>query len=239
MPFAALVIITLQILCGLHVVKTGRPLYWLFIIIIAPFLGCLIYFVAEMLPEMSRRRVASARPVDSNRSLRDALERLDESDTIDNRRAVAEEYLRREDGFSALDLYRGALKGMHQDDPTLLYGLARALFLTKDYAGATDALDQLRAANPDYQSPDAHLLYARALDEQAKWDEARREYDALAGYYPGAEAKCRYAMMLKKIGEFGRARTLFAEVVKSLERAGRSYIRDQRDWYDLARSNMK
>ena len=57
MPFAALVIITLQILCGLHVVKTGRPLYWLFIIIIAPFLGCLIYFVAEMLPEMLRRRV--------------------------------------------------------------------------------------------------------------------------------------------------------------------------------------
>jgi hypothetical protein len=236
MPIA-LVIITLQILCGLHVVKTGRQLYWLFIIIIAPLIGCLIYFVAEMLPEIQRHR--APKPRDPNRSLREALERLDESDTVDNRRAVAEEYLRLNDGYSALDLYKSCLTGVHQDDPTLLYGLARAEFAVKNFAAATDALDRLRAANPDYQSPDAHLLYARALDEQARWDEARREYESLAGYYPGAEAKCRYAMMLKKSGDIGRARVLFAEVVKALDRAGRAYIRDQRDWYDLAKSNLR
>lgn len=237
MPFA-IAIIGLQLLCGLHVIKTGRSLTWLFIIIMAPLIGCLIYFIAEMLPEMQRRRAAE-KPVDPNRALREALERLDGSDTVDNRRAVAEEYLRLDDGYSALDLYKSCLTGVHQDDPTLLYGLARAEFAVKNFAAVVEALDRLRAANPDYQSPDAHLLYARALDEQARWDEARQEYEALAGYYPGAEAKCRYAMMLKKTGDFGRARILFAEVVKALDRAGRSYIRDQRDWYDLARSNLK
>jgi len=238
MPLAALVIITLQILCGLHVVKTGRQMFWLFIIIIAPLLGCLIYFIAEMLPEMQRQRAAT-RPSDPKRRLREALERLDISDTVDNRRAVAEEYLAVDDGYGALDLYKSCLTGVHRDDPTLLFGLARAEFAVKNYGAVTEALDRLRAANPDYQSPEAHLLYARALDEQARWDEARREYEPLAGYYPGSEAKCRYAMMLKKLGEFARARALFAEVVKALERAGRANIREQRDWYDLARSNLK
>lgn len=244
MPISAAVILGLQIACGVHVVKTGRNIYWLVIIIMAPLLGCVIYFVAEIMPELTGSRTArsaasrAAKFVDPDRELRRLVEALETADTIDNRRALADEYLRRNDAQSALKLYESSLVGMHRDDPTLLLGLARARFSLHQFAGCVAALDALRAANPDYQSPDAHLLYARGLEGQERWQDARREYDAVSRYYPGAEAKCRYALILKRLGETEKARTIFDEVARALERAGKSYVREQREWYDLARSNL-
>ena len=234
----------LPIACGIHVVRTGRPLFWLWIIIFAPMIGCAIYVIVEVIPELmgspraQRAAGRAKRIVDPNRAYRAALDRLEAADTVDNRRAVAEHYLERGMNDEAAKLYASTLTGVHQDDPALLFGLARAEFAAGRAAEALQALDQLKAANPGYQSPDAHLIYARALEALGRDAEAREEYEALAGYYPGAEARCRYALLLKKMGEGEKARALFAEIVKSLDRAGRRFIREQREWYDLARQNM-
>jgi len=48
----------------------------------------------------------------------------------------------------------------------------------------------------------------------------------------------RYALLLQKMGETTEARAMFADIVRSLERAGRRFIREQREWYDLARKHM-
>jgi len=61
-----------------------------------------------------------------------------------------------------------AATGVYKDDAGLLYTLARARFGAFDYLGTIKALDDLRAANPDWQSGDAHLLYARALEGECE-----------------------------------------------------------------------
>ena len=35
----------LQIGCGVHVVRTGRPLYWIFILLIGSYIGVLVYLL--------------------------------------------------------------------------------------------------------------------------------------------------------------------------------------------------
>ena len=60
-------------------------------------------------------------------------------------------------------------------------------------------LRQLREANPDYHSPDGHLLFARSLEDQDKIDQALQEFTALVNYYPGQEGRCRYALLLQRI----------------------------------------
>ena len=47
----------LQIACCVHVVRTGRPLYWVFILLLFSFLAVIIYFIAEILPELVKRGV--------------------------------------------------------------------------------------------------------------------------------------------------------------------------------------
>ena len=52
----------LQVACCVHVVRTGRPLYWVFILLLFSYIAVLVYFIAEVLPDLrhspSARRAA-------------------------------------------------------------------------------------------------------------------------------------------------------------------------------------
>ncbi|HNB28949.1 MAG TPA: hypothetical protein PLR41_18410, partial [Alphaproteobacteria bacterium] len=56
MPIIGGVILLLQISVIIHAMKTGRPYYWIFIIMAFPVIGCLIYFVVELLPGSRQER---------------------------------------------------------------------------------------------------------------------------------------------------------------------------------------
>ena len=99
-----------------------------------------------------------------------------------------------------------------------MLGLALAQFALKDYAGACATLDRLRAAHPDLDCPDGHLLYARSKEHQSEIEQALIEYAALAGYYPGEEARCRLALLLQKTGRVAEAKTLFQQAYLATSR---------------------
>jgi hypothetical protein len=114
-------------------------------------------------------------------------------------------------------------------------GFAGVLMEKGDFAECQKTLDHLRAKNPSFQSSDGHLLYARSLEGQGKNDEAIKEYEALVGYFPGHEARVRYALFQQKLGRPERAREILEGVVKKhLDLP--SHARDlNHDWYDVAR----
>ena len=244
MPILLVLEVLVQLTLAVHVVRTGRQLYWLFIILVFPVLGSLVYFVAEVLPDLGRSRTARnaatgvQRALDPDRDLRRLTEELDTADTVDNRRRLAEEHLRRGDAAEALRLYQGALTGLHRDDPALLMGLARAQFLDGDAAACIETLDRLKAAHPKLESAEGHLLYARALEAQGRIPQALDTYHAVAAYYPGAEARCRYALLLQQEGHVGAAQKLFQDVVRGFEKGKGFHRAQQREWYDIARQNL-
>ena len=135
-------------------------------------------------------------------------------------------------------MYESTLTGAHEDDPALMMGLARALFGLEDYAGVRKTLDRLREAWPDFQSPEGHMLYARAHEAMGEMDRALIEYEALTGYFHGEEARCRYGMLLLRMGREDEAETQFQAVVVSVESGSRVYRKDQKVWYDMARQQL-
>lgn len=244
MPILAAAALLVQLAFCVHAVRTGRQLYWLFIIMVFPLLGCGVYFLAEILPELRHSRAARQavakvqHAIDPDRDLRRLSEELDTADTAENRKALAEEHMRRGAVAQAIPLYEGALTGIHRDDPAILMGLARAHFANDDPARCSGTLERLQAANPRFRSADGHLLYARALEAQGRMDEALNAYHAVAGYFPGAEAKCRYALLLLGEGHGDEARALFQDVVRGFEKSKRFHHAQQREWYDIARQNL-
>ena len=241
MPILGVLILLAQIACAVHVVRTGRNMIWIFLIIFVPVLGMAIYFFAEILPELmggrTARRAASgmAQALDPGRSLREAQRRVEITPTAENKAALAEALLAAGKPADAVALYREALTGIHATDPGTMLGLARALFADGNPAEVQKVLEELRAANPEYNSPEGHLLYARSLEAQGKADAALKEYEALANYYPGQEARCRYAMLLQASGRGDEARRIFQEVCQLIEYGPRHQRRAQREWYDLAK----
>jgi hypothetical protein len=46
--------VILQIALAVHAVRTRRPFIWVFLILIFPLMGSLIYVIAELIPEWER-----------------------------------------------------------------------------------------------------------------------------------------------------------------------------------------
>ncbi len=236
--------ILLQVACCVHVVRTGRPMYWIFILLAFSFLAVLIYFIAEIVPDLrngpgARRVVRKMKDrVDPDRQRRDASRHFGLSDTQANRRRLAEESLRSGDHAQAAELYQGALKGLYATDPDLMLGLAKAQFGLGQAQQARGTLDALIAANPKYRSSEGHLLYARAVEDSGDMQAALHEYENVANGFPGEEARARYGLLLLRSGDTRKAREVFNEILTRSDAAPKYYRREQRDWIERAKREL-
>lgn len=240
MPLLVLSIIV-QVALVVHIIKTGRNVTWVFIVLFFPLIGTIAYFILELLPELRGSRAAQsaqrsiAHAVDPDKALREATEQYELARTAQNALALAEQHLARGNFADAKALFERSLAGVHSDDPDLLLGLARARFGLDDFAGTLAALDDFKRVHPDKTSQDGHLLYARALEGLGRVDEAIDEYRALAAYCAGPEPSCRLAMLLKAQGRGDEARALFEGVVARSKTAGKHYNTLYREWVAQAR----
>ena len=244
MPVLAFLALALNVVCIIHALRARQQYYWFMIILGLPGIGAGIYFFMEILPDLQHSRAARdaasdlGRVINPEREVREATAALRLTDTAENRKRLAEALVVQQRYDEASTLYETAMTGAHADDPALMLGLARAQFGLKDYAGVCATLDRLREVLPDLESADAHLLYARSREGLGDTDGALVEYGALAGYYPGEEARIRYALLLQRLGHVDEARAEFEAVVTSVETAPKTYFRAQRDWYNVAKSNL-
>lgn len=245
MPILALLVIACQVACGLHVVRSGQERYWLYLIIALPGLGCLIYFLGIMLPDLlgshsGRRAVRQLHDgIDPQRHLRALRDELDIRDTRDTRVNLADELLRLGQAEEAASHYQMALRGIHGDAPDILLGLARARFALGDFGGCRESLERLIARNPDFRSADGHLLYARTLEALGEQLKAEEEYQALGRYYAGPEANYRHALLLRRLGRQREAIELLQQIHTHARRAARHYRTLHREWLELSQQELR
>jgi hypothetical protein len=243
-PLLVVLSLVLQIGCAVHVVRTGRQYYWIWIILATSFLGVVIYLIAEVLPELRNdpRSRKAARQVlhtfDPERQRRHIRQKLEMADTVDNRRALAEECMRLGDYANAVELYRSILKGVFATDAGFLLGLAQAQANSSDFGGARATLDTLFAANPQFRSSDADLLRARVLEAQGDHTQALAHYQTLAMSYPGEEARYRYGALLKQNGRLGDARGVFRDMLARAKHAPRYYRKKEKGWLESAQRDL-
>ncbi|HTV98164.1 MAG TPA: tetratricopeptide repeat protein [Steroidobacteraceae bacterium] len=244
MSLLVILSLAVQVCLIAHVIRTGRNMLWILAIAFLPPAGPLAYIAFEILPGLfggraaRRARSSVSRMIDPNRDLRRAAAEVEISGNVDARRRLAEELLERGHFDQAAPVYEGGLKGIFEHDPTLLLGLARAQFGMQDYTRARATLERLAQHNPEFNSSEALLLYARSLDALDALDEAERAYARAAPAYPGAEARLRYALLLKRRGKLEEARRILKELLDGARLGPAHYRRAQAQWLDMARREM-
>lgn len=245
MPIIGLLGTLLYFGCIFHAIKTGRINYWLMILIMLPGIGSLAYLLMEVMPEARNSRAGRTtvakitQTLDPDRAMRQHAENLETADTADNKRHLAEECIKRGQWDDAIGLYRSALVGFLASDPALLIGLARALFGRGDFQEALDTLDALQRDNPQYQSREGHMIYARSLEMLGRTQEAADEYRSLIGYALGPEAQVRYGVMMKSLGQTQQAVEAFREAVRIYGgRRLKQLDPADRDWIAQAERNL-
>ena len=224
-----------------HAARSGRFMPWGWIILFLPGIGALAYVVVEMAPawfgsrsgRQARGQIASAlNPTRRYRELRDQLEIVD---TVANRVALAEECVKLGKYDEALAQYNVILANPLGEEPAFAVGKAQAQFGLGDADGAVATLDALKRQWPDYHSPDAHLLYAMALDKAGRSEEALTNYEDVGRYYPGAEPRVRHAQLLQRLGRTAEAKEIASDVTRTLSRAPAHVRRAQAQWAAAAK----
>ena len=235
----------IAIMLAVHAMKTGRPTWWLFILLFVPGIGSLAYAIVEIVPAILRSRAAHkvtaniGTIVDPGREWRERVKHAELVDSADAKRSLAEECEKRGMWDDAIRLYEAAATGLFSDDSALLTGLARARLAKGQPAEALAEIEKLRAANPKMHSQEAHLLYARALEGVGRRDDALAEYDEVAKYYAGFEARARYGLLLVKEGHLDEARQIFQDVVRASGVRPAVVTSTDKEWLKVAKAQLR
>src|SRR5882757_8997420 len=232
--------ILIQVILIIHVIKTGRNQIWIWVLALLSLPGAIAYIVVELLPDVFRSRTAQRtargfkKAMDPTADLRRYENEARVTGNVAARQRYAEELSRQGRHDEAIAQFREALTGLYEHDPNLMLGIARAQFGKGDAPAARTTLDDLIRLNPDFKSPEGHLLYARSLEAEGNFQKALEEYQTLAPSYPGAEAAVRYAQLLQSQGRLAEAQKVAHDLLEQSRIAPAHYRKAQSSWLDPA-----
>jgi hypothetical protein len=245
MPILGAVVLLIQLCFAYHALKTGRPYWWLFVIMAFPVVGCVLYYFVEVFPN-TRESVKAEKAVqaivksfDPDKSLREHVANLEDCGSVDNRVALARSCTQRGMHAEAVTLYRSCLNGMYATDPDIRFGLAGALLGAGQFAEALATAQALLASHASFRGPEVRMVAAKALENLGRLDEALAEYRVLAETYAGEEGRWRYGALLQRMGRGTEAGDIFSRMLRHAERMPDHYRDAQREWLALAREQIQ
>jgi hypothetical protein len=245
MPILGAILLIIQACFAYHALKTGRPYWWLFVIMGMPVIGCLLYYFVEVFPSTRESRKAEkavqaiVKSFDPDKSLREHVANLEDCGSVDNRIALARSCTDRKMYREAASLYRSCLAGVHESDPAIRFSLAGALLAAEDFKEAHAVAQALRQSHAKFRSEESRLVAARALEGLGRFDEALAEYRVLADTYAGEEGRWRCGALLVRMGRAAEAGEVFRRMLRNAERMPEQYREAQHEWLTLARAQVQ
>ena len=192
-----------------HCIKTGRNTIWVYVLVVLisfPFIGSLVYFGAEILPELLRSRTSQRAmrgirtTLDPEGNLRKLETEVKVTGNVASRQRYADELVRLGRAAEALPIYQTCLTGVFQDDPKLLLGYAHAQFEAGDATAARKTLDDLIQRNPDFKSAGwAPAVRARAGSRGRSVEGVVRVRNA-GGVLPGSGGRRALREIIEQVG---------------------------------------
>ena len=243
MPAIGLIIIFIQIGFAIHALKRDEW-NWVFLILIIPVLGCVLYAILVYFPEINNakrtRRIllSSGITMAPGREMKKKLFSLKSTSNIDKHIQLAEELVNNGLLNEAITLYQNALAGQLSGNPKLMLGLAKVYFKNQKFSDAKLTLEELIKINPKYKSLKGHLLYARTLEALDDSKRAREEYEAIVKYNQEPEVLCAYAVFLRKNGEDDMAKKYFERILTDTSQLPKEQERVFRKWINVAKQEL-
>jgi hypothetical protein len=238
-PWAAIaqILWVLQLALIVHVYKTGRPFWWIYVLFIAPAIGGLAYLLLELMPEWSATRGSLWQP----RALRIRKLRadLEETDIVKTRLLLADELLAAGETEEAISIAEGTLTGVFKDDPHTLASVARIRIEAGKPREALEALSHINTKNDRMLELEVTVMRGRALFATGQHQEAQAHMESVQARYSGEEPRYFLALSLLASGRQDEARQVFEDIVRKFRRAGRAWRRSERHWFRLATAQLK
>jgi len=237
--------VLLQALLIIHVIKTGREQFWIYILIFLPVAGGIAYIVIEVLPPiLSGRTTRKAQSllstmVNPTRRLRELEEQAELAPTFQNLRLLGDEYLRCGQPGQAAARYRGCLRGQFAQETEVMERLAEACFRAGALAESRTLFEKVLELTRARPRPATQLFYARVLDRMGATDEAGEIYRQAAEGLDSLESLYRFAEFLQRSGRIPEANQQYRKMFLVYDRMPAFSRRENHQWIRLAKEELR
>lgn len=244
MRLLAGILVVIQFCFAFHVFKSGRPYWWMFVIMGFPVMGCLIYYFVEVYPGSREQRRTSRAARDIMRALKPDAElkkraaELEICGSTDNRLVLADECCAHRMYGEAIRLYESCLQGPYANDSTIIFRLARAAVDAAQWQKSTSNIERLKSEAPRTRPLEVRLLEARVLEGLGRYDDAIAIYREVLPVFVGLEARYRYGELLLGLGRREAAMEMFDDVLRAAKRFSSGMEEEQR-WASAAKQALK
>jgi hypothetical protein len=241
MPVIAPVILIAQIACVVHLLRTGRPYWWLWIIFAIPLVGVVAYIYVEVRPTWGKLDLESILWKFKSRSERITIrqQHLEESSTVKNRLALAAELHEAGQFDRECQVLADGLRGAFKDDVTLLLRLAEAHLEAGRAEEAQKIVEQIvPPRSPDVQLQHA-LLKARALARMGNSAEAEQLFKELIARKKSEAPRYYYAEFLLVGGRGDEALGILHNILRQYRRGTPVWRYQEKRWFYASRKLLK
>jgi len=239
--FVWLVLAGIQLGCIIHVVRTGRPYWWIMVIFWFPLIGALAYLFFEVRPSVGKFdyhallwRLKSAT---ERIAIRECV--LEDSNTVRNRLALADEMHAAGQFDRECAVLNEGLRGAFKDDATLLMRLCQSHL----EAGRAAEAEQVLAKTVPEKSADAQLQYAllkaRVAGRRGRAEEAGKLFGELIAKKKSEGPRYYYAEFLMNSGQRDEATAILRDILYQYRRGTPVWRFVERRWYYAAKQLLK
>ncbi len=234
-------ILILEAFCIIHCLRRGTQQKWLWMLIVLPVIGCLVYIYQEILTNRHAVRIPK---VDVGAVLNPGikLKRLEEelryTDTFANKVKLADAYL--EAGFTdkAVEIYQASLTGAFSENEHVMAQLIIAYYEQERYEEIIPIAKKLYKL-PQFARSKAHMRYAEALEALGHVDLAENEFKAMKGRYSYFEARYQYGLFLVRQNRYQDAQQIFSDIKDEESQLSSMERKANKIWFGKAKDELK
>lgn len=134
-------------------IKRNKPFVWLWLIVFLPYIGGLVYFIMEVLPELIHSQSVSnmGSAIDGrfhpNKKIEDLERLVKRQGTISNIVQLADAYSEAGNYEKAVELYKSCLQGPYEHDGEIQFKIVNSLFRAGKIPFAREALKVFKEHN--------------------------------------------------------------------------------------------
>ena len=225
----------------MHLLKSGRPYWWLWLIFGFPVVGLLAYIFLEVRPSVGRWDFQGLlwKWKASNERVRIRRDQLADANTVRNRLALADELHNAGLFDDECEVLSEGLRGVFKDDATLRMPLAQAHL---DAGRAGEAAEILATTVPERSSDSQFqlsLLQARVAAGLGNTADAEQQYGQLIIRQRSEGPRYYYAELLLHQGSHDEALAILRDIQHRYRRGTPVWRHQERKWFYAAKRLAK